>query len=136
MSVNPLSKSGIFFCRPASFEGCAVLALTIQFKVKSILQVGKFGLTDRRFRDRCGNKDNTILLGQDQVPRQYNRPSDTDRNVDPRQLHLRPCRGIVAAIKSIEISGCPVFLRIPDAGVEYESRMGVGGDAASKIGAD
>src|ERR1700680_156204 len=55
VSVNPLSKSGIFFRRPTPFEGCAVLALTIQFKVKSILQVGEFGLTDRRFRYRCGN---------------------------------------------------------------------------------
>src|SRR5580693_4989488 len=136
MSVNPLSESGIFFCRPAPFERCAVLALTIQFKVKGVLQVSKFGLTDRGCGQRCGNKDNPILLGHDQVSRQHYGSPDTDRNVDASQLHLRPCRWIVAPIESVEISDSPVFFRISYTGVEYESRMGVGGDTASKIGPD
>src|SRR5260370_28644630 len=123
MSINPLTQRGEFFRRPAPFEHCAVLALTIQFEVESILQISKFGFIDRRRRQCRGNKDHPILFGQDQVPRQHNGPSDTYRNLDSRQLHPLPCGWVVAAIESIEIRDCPVFLLIPYTGIEYESRI-------------
>src|SRR5215471_5005188 len=136
MSVHPLPQGLEFRRRPTTFKLGSVLALLVQLEIKSILKVSEFSLIDRRTRQGCGDKDDSILFGQDQVPRQHYGPSDADRNVDPRQLHLRPCRWIVPAIESVEIRYGAVLLRVPDAGVEDESRMGVGGDAASQVGAD
>src|SRR5215468_9742925 len=134
MSVHPLPEGLEFRGRPATFKLRSVLALLVQLEIKGILKVREFSLIDRRSRQGCGDKDDSILFGQNQVSRQHYGPSDADRNVNHGQLHLRPCRWIVTAIESIEIRDSAVLLRVPDAGVEDESRMGVGRDAASQIG--
>src|SRR6516225_4964345 len=115
MSVHPLPQGLKFRWRPATFKLRSVLALLVQLEIKGILKVREFSLIDRRSRQGCGDKDDSILFGKDQVPRQHYGPSDADRNVDPRRWHLRPCRWIVPSIESVEIRDGAVLLRVPDA---------------------
>src|SRR5260370_9175772 len=107
MSVNPFPQRGKFGWRPATFKLRSVLALTVQLEIESILKVREFGLIDRPSRQRCGNDDDPILLGQDQVPPHHNTPSDTDRNVDPRQLPFRPSPRLLTAIDPLALGVAP-----------------------------
>ncbi len=115
--TNPVGVPDVVVVLDPAAPITTVLANARQEIVRGVL-----GMTGKTLGAGSGvPKDNAIVLGGDQIARQYHGPPNPDRNVDPRQIHLGPCRGIIAPVKSIEVRNFAVLLRITDSGVEYEA---------------
>src|ERR1035437_8321665 len=101
MDLNPLGKAAILLCIPSPLELGTVLAFAIQFEVVDVLEPGEFGGVDRLFRQDCGNEQNSVSFSENKVSRPLHVPSNANWRIDRGQLHLSPCRGIVAAIEPV-----------------------------------